>query len=174
MIIFLLTSIVEISYFLKKNDKFKHIFSKKILTNLYKDSFFYISLIISIVALLCWRYFEIPNKDYNLHLNSWLEKIFLAFSFAFFNAFLEEVIFRKYFLKSFLNFFTQNISIINQAILFGLIHYNGIPSGLLGITLASIYGFIMGKLSMKYNGNLLPPIIHHFIIDIVVFILTNV
>eukprot|EP00392_Amoebophrya_sp_AT5.2_P010793 g10860.t1 len=47
-----------------------------------------------------------------------------------------------------------------QALVFGALHYYGIPSGVVGVLLTSVYGWIMGSLGMYYGGIALPVALH--------------
>lgn len=47
---------------------------------------------------------------------------------------------------------------------FGAAHWNGIPSGPLGVGLTFIYGILMGLLH-EWNGGLLLPVVAHTIAD---------
>lgn len=55
-----------------------------------------------------------------------------------------------------------------QAIVFGIWHYHGIPSGLPGVALTFVYGLVMGQL-MDYGQGLLLPILTHAIADYFIF-----
>ena len=55
-----------------------------------------------------------------------------------------------------------------QAIVFGIWHYNGIPSGFTGIGLTFVYGGIMGMLA-DVGGGLFLPIVTHTIADYFIF-----
>jgi membrane protease YdiL (CAAX protease family) len=57
---------------------------------------------------------------------------------------------------------------ILQALVFGIWHYYGIPSGVAGVVLTFGYGLIMGLL-MDYGKGLLLPILAHSIADYFIF-----
>jgi membrane protease YdiL (CAAX protease family) len=61
-----------------------------------------------------------------------------------------------------------NQSNVLQAIVFGIWHYHGIPSGLPGVALTFVYGLMMGLL-MDYGKGLLLPILAHSIADYFIF-----
>ena len=53
-----------------------------------------------------------------------------------------------------------------QAIVFGILHYYGVPSGLAGVCLTFVYGWIMGVLMEHVgDGGLFLPIVAHTITD---------
>lgn len=90
---------------------------------------------------------------------------------AFINAICEEVTSRglwriEFQLYGSLNQFQSNIG---QALVFGIWHYNGIPSGYIGVLLTTVYGFIMGLLADSNHGGLLMPIVTHTIADYFIF-----
>eukprot|EP00531_Pseudo-nitzschia_arenysensis_P019319 CAMPEP_0116115752 /NCGR_PEP_ID=MMETSP0329-20121206/674_1 /TAXON_ID=697910 /ORGANISM="Pseudo-nitzschia arenysensis, Strain B593" /LENGTH=316 /DNA_ID=CAMNT_0003609205 /DNA_START=53 /DNA_END=1003 /DNA_ORIENTATION=- len=57
-----------------------------------------------------------------------------------------------------------------QAVIFGMFHYYGIPSGLTGVCLTFVYGWIMGALMDHVGGGgLFLPIVAHTIADYYIF-----
>lgn len=60
------------------------------------------------------------------------------------------------------------VAVAVQALSFGAAHWNGVPSGWVGIGLAAIYGSMMGASAVVAEG-LLAPIIAHIFADIVIF-----
>ena len=69
------------------------------------------------------------------------------------------------------NFRYLDPSNLLQAVLFGLVHYHGIPSGLAGVVLCFIYGYLSGLLA-DIGGGLLYPVVAHTIADY--FILSHI
>ena len=57
---------------------------------------------------------------------------------------------------------------LSQALVFGLWHYHGIPSGWTGVGLTFVYGYIMGLL-YQYGDGLFLPIVAHTIADYYIF-----
>ena len=60
--------------------------------------------------------------------------------------------------------------VIFQAVLFGMMHLNGFPRGIIGAVLAGIYGLLIGFIR-KYSGGLLAPVVTHFFADATIFAL---
>ena len=60
------------------------------------------------------------------------------------------------------------ISNLAQATLFGLAHYQGIPSGWTGVALTTVYGLVMGLMADVGDG-LFWPIMAHAIADYFIF-----
>ena len=86
------------------------------------------------------------------------------------NAIAEELSSRGFWLHEFvrrgnLSFHHANMC---QAISFGVWHYHGIPSGMTGVALTTVYGFIMGLL-FQHGGGLLLPIVAHSLADYFIF-----
>jgi membrane protease YdiL (CAAX protease family) len=63
--------------------------------------------------------------------------------------------------------YTKNANML-QALVFGLWHYHGIPSGWTGVGLTFVYGYIMGLLQ-DYFGGLVLPIFAHTLADYYIF-----
>jgi len=57
-----------------------------------------------------------------------------------------------------------------QAVSYGLQHTQGFPSGPLGVTLATIYGLVLGVVRLKANG-LLAPWLAHVVADLTIIAL---
>jgi hypothetical protein len=58
---------------------------------------------------------------------------------------------------------------LGQALVFGLLHYYGIPSGWSGVVLTFVYGYLMGVLADAAGGGLLYPIVAHSLADYFIF-----
>ncbi len=97
--------------------------------------------------------------------------IIIGILFSVFNSIWEEIIL-KGILWNGLELFISNIIVINlfQAVLFGVMHYNGFPRGFIGAILAGVYGLLIGFIR-KYSKGLLAPIITHFFADATIFTL---
>lgn len=89
---------------------------------------------------------------------------------AFINALCEEVVSRGFFYHAFIETcgMTKHIANFSQAASFGLWHYNGIPSGILGIALTFVYGLFMGILK-EFGGGFFLPILAHTVADAFIF-----
>lgn len=58
---------------------------------------------------------------------------------------------------------------VGQALIFGAWHYHGIPSGMTGVLLTTVYGFIMALFADYNDGGLLMPILAHTVADYFIF-----
>ena len=94
-------------------------------------------------------------------------------SFALLNSMVEEAIFRGVMLQALDSAVgAGTISLVIQAVFFGWLHYSevGCPKGLVGVAMASVYGFILGYLRYR-SGGILAPWLAHFGTDVSVFII---
>lgn len=80
--------------------------------------------------------------------------------FAVVNSFIEEVIFRGVFMYSLEAALGTWAAVVLQAIIFGLFHVQGLPSGPYGMLLAGVVGLVLGFLRLRTRGMLAPWITH--------------
>ena len=91
--------------------------------------------------------------------------------FSVVNAIVEEVIYRGILWSGLTNLFDSvSTVIIIQAIIFGVIHYWGVPNGILGVVMAFIYGLFLGAIRSRAKG-LLMPIVTHIFADMTIFLI---
>jgi membrane protease YdiL (CAAX protease family) len=89
---------------------------------------------------------------------------------AFTNAICEEMTSRWFWWQEFSACYENPVPNLAQAAIFGLWHYHGIPSGMTGVMLTFVYGWIMGELKERVGGGgLLLPILAHTIADYYIF-----
>jgi membrane protease YdiL (CAAX protease family) len=89
--------------------------------------------------------------------------------FALLNATVEEVIFRGIIWEAVATLIpAPRVVLIVTAFFFGIAHFWGVPSGVVGACLAFIYGVMLGIIRMRSEG-LLMVIITHIFADIVIF-----
>jgi len=93
----------------------------------------------------------------------------LALVLAAMNAFAEEMLYRGVLFAPLLRQVTANQAIAMTAVLFGIAHYHGTPSGLPGMALTFIAGWIFG-LAMVETRSILLPWFLHFIPDAVIYV----
>jgi len=91
-------------------------------------------------------------------------------AFAAVNAFVEEVLFRGVVQQHLAGILGNWPAVLTQALAFGILHLNGYPYGAVGVTLASVYGLILGALRLR-SGGLLAPWLAHACADAVIFTL---
>lgn len=91
-----------------------------------------------------------------------------ALLFAFTNSFSEEIIFRFGLIAGLQNYYPKITIQIVSAILFGLPHYFGNPSGVIGVLMAGVLGYILCKATIETKGLSIAWMIH-FVQDIIIF-----
>ena len=97
--------------------------------------------------------------------------ILLGIAFAVLNSTIEELVFRGIMWSGLEAAFKRPwLTLLLQALLFGVVHINGFPRGLLGVLMASSYGFFIG-LIRYYSKGLWIPIVAHFFADATIFTL---
>lgn len=131
-----------------------------------------IGTVISCVALVFWYILfnpEVVDLENMLPTKNIVLIIFTGLLFALFNSITEEIIVRGIIWDGLSVIFKSPYIIIPlQAILFGIMHINGFPSGWIGVFLASIYGIFLGIIRYKSNG-IFYPILSHFFVDLFIY-----
>ncbi len=85
------------------------------------------------------------------------------------NAFAEEFLYRSALLPQVLPLFSKGASLILVASWFGMGHYFGVPSGVTGVILTTIGGWVFAK-SMVETRGFAWPLFMHFVSDFTVYI----
>jgi len=88
--------------------------------------------------------------------------------FSFTNSLTEELIFRFGIVGGLFNHYPKLTVLLASAILFGLPHYFGWPSGFMGIIMASVLGYILAKATIETKGLSIAWVIH-FVQDLIIF-----
>jgi uncharacterized protein len=88
--------------------------------------------------------------------------------FSFTNALSEELIFRFSILAPLSQQYSKLSLLILSALLFGLPHYFGQPSGIIGVIMASILGYVLCKATYETKGLAIAFTIH-FVQDVIIF-----
>lgn len=107
-------------------------------------------------------------SDLNLEWQYLTFSIFVAVILAIANSFSEEVSYRNALLNPLVDIVGRNHAMLITSVLFGLAHYQGVPSGFLGVTLSSILGFLLAKSMLDTKGMFWAWLIH-FLQDILIF-----
>jgi uncharacterized protein len=90
--------------------------------------------------------------------------------FAMFNAAFEELVWRGVVWQGCEAALGSRGALVVSTLSFGLAHYRGFPSGVVGVALASIYGLMMGIVRWRTKG-LFGPWLAHVFADVVIFAL---
>ncbi|MEZ4672556.1 MAG: CPBP family intramembrane glutamic endopeptidase [Anaerolineae bacterium] len=88
---------------------------------------------------------------------------------ALLNAFAEEFLYRSALLPQVLPLFGKGASLILVASWFGMGHYFGVPSGITGVILTTIGGWVFAK-SMAETRGMVWPLFMHVVSDFVVYV----
>lgn len=123
------------------------------------------ALIIVILFLL----FMVPSLQPSLN-NLSVGLVLFAAVCALMNAFAEEFLYRSALLPQVLPLFGKGASLILVASWFGLGHYFGVPTGVTGVILTTIGGWIFAK-SMVETRGMGWALILHFVSDFTVYLI---
>lgn len=86
-----------------------------------------------------------------------------AIVFSVFNAIAEEVVFRGVLWQALVDAgLATGAVLIIQAVAFGIMHFGGVPSGVAGMVLATIYGLALGGIRYLSKGLMMPVVVHIF------------
>ena len=127
---------------------------------------------VAAIALVTWRYAShVDMASYRKFVPSGVPTaaIFVGIvPYAMFNAAFEELVWRGVVWQACAAEFGAVGALLLSTLSFGLAHYRGFPSGLLGVLLASTYGLMMGIVRIRTRG-LFGPWLAHVFADIVIF-----
>lgn len=122
---------------------------------------FFISIATGIFMFLAVKYTSsISNFQWSF--------IPLILPFSLTNSLTEELIFRFGIVGGLFNHYPKLILLIISAVLFGLPHYFGSPSGVIGILMSGVLGYILCKATIETKGLSIAWTIH-FVQDIIIF-----
>jgi uncharacterized protein len=123
-----------------------------------------LSVFISL-ATATFMYFQLKHMHINWAL---LQKgIFWILLFALTNSFAEEMIYRMGTVAPLKGLLQPTAIFLISSVLFGLPHLFGMPSGLLGATMAGVLGFVLAKSMYETNGIFWAWFIH-FLQDVII------
>jgi uncharacterized protein len=124
------------------------------------------------IALLAWRYgADVDMTRYRQFVPPNVPRWAMfagILPFAMFNAVFEELVWRGVVWQAGEGAFGRTAALILSSLSFGVAHYRGFPSGVLGVALATIFGLMMGLVRMR-TGGLLGPWLAHVFADVVIF-----
>lgn len=113
-----------------------------------------------------FMYFQLKGQtiDYN-HLRTGFFWIIL---FSITNSFAEEMIFRVGVNGPLAHLLSPHNIFLISAIIFGIAHFRGMPSGIIGVILAGLLGYVLSKSIHETNGIFWACFIH-FLQDVLIF-----
>jgi len=123
-----------------------------------------LSIFISLATGI-FMYFQLKGQtiDYSLLKTSFLWIVLFSLT----NSFAEEMIFRVGINAPLTNLLSPNKIFLISAVIFGVAHFQGMPSGILGIILAGLLGYILSKSIQETNGIFWAWFIH-FLQDVII------
>lgn len=125
----------------------------------------YLSLIITL-GTSSFVYFKF--RKLKLHLKEIFPYIFWILIFSLTNSFSEEIIFRLGVISPLYEVIGTNELTLLSAIIFGLVHFGGMPHGLIGMFMAGFLGWFLAKSVVETEGIFWAWTIH-FIQDVVIY-----
>jgi membrane protease YdiL (CAAX protease family) len=130
--------------------------------------------ILSALGLYLWTIIARPNLSDLVALiphQSLAVLIFVGLGFAVVNSFVEEAIYRGILWTALGKVFGSFLAVtLLQSAIFGIAHLHGFPRGATGVAMAFVYGIMLGAVRQRSEG-LLPPMIVHFVADMVLFMI---
>jgi membrane protease YdiL (CAAX protease family) len=112
-----------------------------------------------------FMYFQLMKADVDWSILR--SGIFWIVLFSLTNSFGEEMIYRMGLVSPLQGLLAPTKIFLISAIIFGLAHVNGMPSGIIGISLAGILGFVLAKSIFETQGFFWAWLIH-FLQDVVI------
>jgi uncharacterized protein len=129
-------------------------------------------VVVSSAALVAWYRVVQPDiAAFTRFIPQWPLPLVLlgGLGFAILNGVVEEVVFRGIVWDGAAAFIPVPwVLVIVQAVFFGTAHFWGVPSGVVGAVLATIYGIMLGVIRKRAGGILMVTVTHVFA-DIVIF-----
>ncbi len=123
-----------------------------------------LSLVISLVTGI-FMYFQLIKTDVDWSLLSQGLGWILLFSLS--NSFAEEMIFRLGLVSPLASLLSPMTAFIVSAVMFGLPHFAGMPSGLIGAAMAGLLGLVLAKSLFETRGFFWAWLIH-FLQDVLI------
>ncbi|MDO6439976.1 CPBP family intramembrane metalloprotease [Cyclobacterium sp. 1_MG-2023] len=123
-----------------------------------------LSIFISLATGI-FMYFQLKGQtiDYSLLKTGFLWIVLFSLT----NSFAEEMIFRVGINAPLTNLLSPNNIFLISAVIFGVAHFQGMPSGIIGVILAGLLGYVLSKSIHETNGIFWAWLIH-FLQDIII------
>jgi membrane protease YdiL (CAAX protease family) len=121
------------------------------------------AVITGVTAIFMYFQLKKVGVDWSILQNG----IFWILLFSLTNSFGEEMIYRIGLISPLHGLLAPTKIFLISAIIFGLAHINGMPSGIIGISLAGILGFVLAKSIFETQGFFWAWLIH-FLQDVVI------
>lgn len=122
-----------------------------------------ITVVLAAVALVAWTVSARPDPGPFLAGVAgsplWLALLGVV-AFALVNPIWEELLFRGVLLEDLSHTWSPAAAVAGQAVVFGLAHWSGFPSGWIGMTMAAVWGAALGVIRLRTGGIVLPYLVH--------------
>jgi membrane protease YdiL (CAAX protease family) len=177
-LLLVITTISILSTFLLNRESFKHYFSWGSISALAKEMKFFgikegdswlktgLSLCVVITGITAvFMYFQIQATQTDFTFITGALTWILLFSLT--NSFGEEMIFRMGIVAPLKDIIPPKSIYLISAILFGIPHFAGMPSGIIGATMAGVLGYVLAKSMVETKGIFWAWTIH-FLQDVVI------
>jgi membrane protease YdiL (CAAX protease family) len=117
------------------------------------------------LGTVIFMFFQLKNAGVDYHY--FLFALIWSIPFSITNAFSEEAIFRLGIVSPLYGIWAISLIVLLSAVLFGIPHYFGMPSGVVGVLMAGFLGWLLAMSLVKTQGFLLAWGIH-FVQDVVI------
>jgi membrane protease YdiL (CAAX protease family) len=121
------------------------------------------AILVAALAITVWSLAVHPDASAYLHglrdYPLWLGIVGIG-GFALVNPIWEETLFRGVVLTELARTWGVRAAVIVQAVVFGMAHWAGIPSGWLGMVMAGCWGLVLGIIRVRSRGILIPYVVH--------------
>lgn len=112
--------------------------------------------------------FTVTGASTNLNIDNLIKYFPFVVILAVLNSFCEGIVFRSAILGSLKNVLPKNQLILIAAMIFGIAHYYGAPSGIVGVVMSGVLGWYLCT-SMYETKGFVSSWIIHFMQDVVIF-----
>jgi len=176
----LLSFVVLLLTYLQEPDNFKLLFSMGNISAAVRpvrwlgieegESWIFTGLYFSIIITLgTFAFIYIQYKKSKVPLKEVFPYFIWIVAFSLTNSFSEEAIYRLGVISPLYGVIDTSELILLSAILFGLVHFGGMPNGIIGMLMAGFLGWFLAKSIVETEGIFWAWLIH-FIQDIVIYI----
>lgn len=124
-------------------------------------------IIVITLGTLAFVYAQFKNSQISINQVSPYAIWILVFSLL--NSFSEEAIFRLGIISPLYGDIDTNIIILLSALIFGFVHFGGMPYGIIGMLMAGFLGWFLAKSVVETQGIFWAWLIH-FIQDVVIYV----
>jgi len=127
-----------------------------------------ISAILISLGTILLTILTVTGSSQSMNIDKLLKYFPIIVIFALVNSFCEGIVFRNAILGSLKTLLTKNETIMISAMFFGIAHYYGAPSGVVGVVMSGVLGWYMCR-SMYETRGFISSWIIHFMQDVVIF-----